>query len=139
MANPIPWDSGDRGIEEVISVSWTRGDLVAIIDLVSHHQAGDYDGPQILKCSGVEYLKVTEEAVSDRSDMYDTSGHQKVFKGLHGFTFADGSPFLERMKTGENYGEYVSHKSKHYVVRAPYNCFEFISCKSPSLGGYDAH
>ena len=129
---PVP-----HWIESVNMASWGNHRLTVLLEVAT--KEGNSDGPTFLECEGVEILKLVEEAVADRDDIFDSVGHKDVFANLKGFTASSSNVMLDSLKKGENFGEYVSHESRHYIVRSPYNCCEFVSSKAPKFGGYYAH
>lgn len=136
MSDRVPFQ-GSYGIESVVSCNWCDGELIAIVDVVGQGD-GNY-GPSVLRCKGVEYLVFAEEAVADRSDLIVQDEHRKVFEGLDGFFEAADNQLLRRLKKGVDFGEYVNPEARHFIVRTPYNSFEFIAYDTPSLAGYHAN
>ncbi|MEZ6000628.1 hypothetical protein [Hyphomonas sp.] len=138
MSENMPYRTGAYLIEQVISCGWCDGELTAIVDVVSAEQNAGYTGPQVLKCQDVQYITFAEEAVADRADLFVAEESAKVFEGLSGLCVSSSSALLERLKRGRDFGEYVDFSARHYVVRAPYNSFEFVSPKTPILAGFHA-
>lgn len=111
------------GIEEVVSCNWSDGNLTAVLSSGERTRS--------LHCENVDYLLFLEEGVADRADLLVQDGHAQAFPDLEGLHVSDSSELLRRLKRGETFGEFVSSKARHYIVRAPYNCFEFISSSTP--------
>lgn len=139
MEKVSPFADGGYSIEEVVGCSWTNGEVRAILNVVNPSNEAGMTGTYVLKCDFAELLTVVEEGTADRGDLLVIENTQPVFQGLSGLYFSMQSKTLNRLKDGENFGEYINHESRHFIVRAPYNCFEFFSAAKVSLGAYDAH
>ena len=130
------FDAASYHVEMVSSCNWKDGNLTAVLHVAERTPGGPdlyVSGDVTMTCANTEYVLFAEESVADRKDLMIEDGHVQACPNLRSLHVSDNSDLLRRLKHGEDFGEYVNFEARHFIVRTPYNSFEFISSAMPAL------